>query len=85
MDNDTTDDNAESRRVLGLAVRELRQRAGLLQRELAANMGTVDTYISHLEHGRVDIKWSTLRRLLDTLDASVSNFASAIQKAEHED
>jgi len=85
MDNDAIDINAESRRILGLALRELRHQAGLLQRELAASVGTADTYISHLEHGRVDIKWSTLQRLLRILHASVSDLGNAIDHAERHD
>ncbi len=82
MNEDTID--AENRHVLGLALRELRQQAEVLQRELAASMGTTDTYISHLEHGRVDIKWSTLQRLLRALAASVEDLGKAIDRQSRE-
>lgn len=85
MANDATNAEAENRRVLGLALRDLRQRAGVLQRELAVSIGTVDTYVSHVEHGRVDIKWSTLQRVLHAIGADLRQLADAIDRAEREE
>jgi len=66
--------------ALGAALRELRRRAGITQVELATRANTDDTYISHLEHGRIDIKWSTLQRVLDALDASLKDLIAEIDK-----
>lgn len=65
-----TDDQPELR-ALGLALRELRDRAGLSQSALAAKAGTDHTYVSRVEHGRIDLRWRTLLRLLEALDATV--------------
>ena len=61
-----------SQLALGRALRQLRQQAGLTQRELADRAGADDTYISQVETGRRDIRWSTITRLLNALDASIA-------------
>jgi DNA-binding XRE family transcriptional regulator len=66
--------------ALGRALRQLRQQAGLTQRELADRAGADDTYISQVETGRRDIRWSTVTRLLDALDSSFAELAAEIQK-----
>jgi transcriptional regulator with XRE-family HTH domain len=68
------------KRSVGAALRELRRRAGITQTELAARADTDGTYISHLEHGRIDIKWSTLERLLTALDADLNDLTREINK-----
>ncbi len=46
MDNDTTSQIAASQRALGRALRELRLRADLTQKELGARADASDTYLS---------------------------------------
>lgn len=77
--NDSTDADA-GKLALGAALRELRRRAKVTQAELAAKANTDDTYISHLEHGRIDIKWSTLERVLRALDLSLNDLTAEIKK-----
>jgi transcriptional regulator with XRE-family HTH domain len=64
--------------ALGRALRELRDRAGLSQTGLAARAGTGHTYVSRVEHGRIDLRWRTLVRLLNALDATVSDLGAVM-------
>jgi transcriptional regulator with XRE-family HTH domain len=81
MDDTTT--NAD-RRALGRALRELRDKAGLTQKELAERSGTDDTYVSRVEHGRIDVGWSTLQRLLRALNTTPAELSAKIEK-QHRD
>jgi transcriptional regulator with XRE-family HTH domain len=76
MDDDTT---ISHRHALGRALHEMRNRAGLTQKELAARSGTDDTYISRVEHGRIDVGWTTLLRLLTALDADLGDLAVEVE------
>lgn len=80
MNDQTTDPITEARRALGRALRELRTQAGITQKELAARASADDTYISQVETGHRDIRWSTITRLLIALDASVADLAAAIER-----
>lgn len=82
MDNDIINND---RRTLGQALRILRNRAGISQKETTTRGGIDDTYVSRLEHGLIDIKWSTLLRLLRALDADLRQLADAVDEAEKED
>ncbi len=82
MDDTTAGPITNARRVLGRALRELRTQAGITQKELAARASADDTYISQVETGHRDIRWSTITRLLIALDASVANLAAAIERQE---
>src|SRR5258708_5605123 len=52
-----------------IALVEIRQRAGLYQRELARRAGVAYKTLQRIETGRYDCRWSTLRRLARALDA----------------
>ncbi len=82
MTDQTTDPITDARRVLGRALRELRTQAGVTQKELAARASADDTYISQVETGHRDIRWSTITRLLIALDVSVADLAAAIERQE---
>jgi transcriptional regulator with XRE-family HTH domain len=68
--------------TLGHGLRDLRARSGITQAELAARAGTSNTYVSRLEIGQRDIRWSTVLRLLDALDADLHQLANAIAEVE---
>ncbi|HEY7962464.1 MAG TPA: helix-turn-helix transcriptional regulator [Solirubrobacteraceae bacterium] len=72
------EDDQRELRALGGALRELRDRAGLSQTALAAKAGTDHTYVSRVEHGRIDLRWGTLARLLDALGATVTDLGVMI-------
>jgi len=75
------DDSANAdRQSLGRVLREFREEAGLTQKALAARSKTDDTYISRVEHGRIDIGWSTLLKLLRAADKDLRQLADALEK-----
>lgn len=78
MDPNTTDDP----RVLGQAMRMLRDRAGITQKVLAERAGTSEAYVSNIEGGRRDARWSTLIRLLRALGADLRQLADAVAEVE---
>jgi transcriptional regulator with XRE-family HTH domain len=79
-DDDTTDPILASQRALGAALRELRNRAGLTQKQLGARASADDTYLSQIETGHRDIRWSTLTRLLRALDATLADLAAEVER-----
>jgi transcriptional regulator with XRE-family HTH domain len=80
MASDTTDspDAAADQLALGRALRQLRQRAGVTQLELATRANTDDTYISQVEKGHIGVRWHTTMRLLRALDATLLDLATTI-------
>lgn len=85
MATDPTDAIVRDQRALGRGLRRLRERAGLTQGEMATRAGTSDTYISLLENGHRGVRWSTVTRLLRTLDADLRQLADAIAEAGRQD
>jgi transcriptional regulator with XRE-family HTH domain len=69
---------------LGRALRELRERARITQKDMHAREGLDETYISRVEHGRIDVKWSTLARFLRVLGADLHQLADAIAKSKRQ-
>lgn len=80
MSDDTTDPILASQHALGAALRELRTRAGLTQKELGTRAGADDTYLSQVEGGHRDIRWSTVTRLLRALDATIADLAAEVER-----
>lgn len=81
MDDETTYDD---RRALGLALRELRRRMGITQKEMTEREGLDETYVSRVEHGRIDVKWTTLIRFLRVLRVDLHQLADEISKQRDE-
>lgn len=81
MANDPQDIESELR-ILGRGLRELRQRAGITQRELGAHLNLKHNYISEVEGGRRSVRWITVRRILGVLGADLHQFADAFNEAE---
>ena len=52
---------------LAAALKSARKAQGLVQMELAGKIGTTKSAISRLEHGKGDIRLSTLRKLAAAL------------------
>ena len=64
-----------------MTVRELRERTGLSQAELAAAAGCEQTTISQLELGKVrDPRYSTIAAVARALRVSVDELAAAIER-----
>ena len=52
----------------GFALRELRQEAGLSQRELAERIGSTQSAIARMEKGEAEPRVSTLEKLAEALN-----------------
>jgi transcriptional regulator with XRE-family HTH domain len=72
-------------RVLGRALRELRDRAELTQEELGARAGIGASYLSQLENGHRGVSWHSVTRLLDALGADLHQLADAMAETETQD
>lgn len=59
------------------AIRTLRQRSGLSQRQLALRMGVPRTYVSKIENEKATPTLSSLSRLADALTVSVPDLLNA--------
>ena len=80
LNDETTNQIAGAQRALGRALRELRLRADLTQKELGARAGANDTYLSQIETGQRDIRWSTITRLLHALGATIAELADEVER-----
>ena len=58
--------------LIGEHLKKERISAGLTQQQLAEKIGSKKSFISRIEHGKVDIKLSTLYRLFNGLGRQVS-------------
>jgi transcriptional regulator with XRE-family HTH domain len=65
--------------ALGRAVRSLREARRISQVQLAANSGFMQSWISHVEHGRRNPSWSNVVRLAEGLGVTV---AELVRRAE---
>lgn len=77
-------DPDEDRRIFGQALRQLRNRAGLTQQQLAERAATDNTYISHAEAGRFGVGWDSVMRLLRAVNATPSELAAEIERQERQ-
>ena len=69
---------------VAVAIRNLRQRSGLSQRQLALRMGVPRTYVSKIENEKATPTLSSLSRLAAALDVSVPDLLRACVPA-HQD
>jgi transcriptional regulator with XRE-family HTH domain len=67
---------------LGAALREFRLSRGLSQEELAHRAALHPTWISHLESGRENPSWATVRRLALALDVTLADLAARAEALE---
>jgi transcriptional regulator with XRE-family HTH domain len=74
----------EPQQGLGAALRELRLQQGLSQEELAHRASLHPTWISHLESGRENPAWGTVRRLAVALEIPLSALAERAERLEPE-
>lgn len=74
----------EPQKGLGAALRELRLERGLSQEEVAHRASLHPTWISHLESGRENPAWGTVRRLAAALDVSLGALAERAERLESE-
>lgn len=61
--------------IIGEMLKEARQAAKITQDQLAHKAGTKKSYISRLEHGKIDIQISTLFRIFEEGLGRTINFS----------
>jgi transcriptional regulator with XRE-family HTH domain len=64
----------------GLALREMRRRAGLSQRELAECMGSTQSAIARMERGETEPKLCTLEKLAEALNQDLLVHVRAVEQ-----
>jgi transcriptional regulator with XRE-family HTH domain len=74
----------EPQPALGLALRRIRQRAGITQEELGHSAGIHPTWISRIESGVNNPAWGTVRRLVAGLDVTLLELVALIERIELE-
>lgn len=68
--------------ALGEAIREVRNKRGLTQEELALRAEVHETYISFLESGRRNPTWGVIRKISRALDVPLSELARRAEQFE---
>ncbi len=76
--------NGRSHLQVALAIRTLRHRAGLSQRQLALRMNVPRTYVSKIENDKATPTLSSLERLARALEVAVPDLLNGGQRS-HED
>ncbi len=71
--------------TLGRSLRVLRTRAGLTQAQVAANAGVDGPYLSRVESGERDLRWSTVLKLINAIGADLHDLADAVAEVEKQD
>jgi transcriptional regulator with XRE-family HTH domain len=66
--------------ALGKAVRQLREKAGDTQSDLARRAGVADPTLSLIERGYANPTWATTRDIADALNVSMGDLAKLADK-----
>lgn len=75
----------EPQEALGKAIRQLRKERGLSQEELGYRAEIHPTWISHIESGRNNPAWGSVRRIAAALGLEVSELAARAEELEDQD
>ena len=67
----------EQGRQIGLRLKELRESRHLTSKEVAERAGITPQSLSRIEHGRHDVVFTTLRRILAAMGCSLADLADA--------
>lgn len=70
--------------ALGRAVQAIRAETGISQVQLSEKTGLVQSWISHIEHGRRNPTWGNIVRLADGLGVSVAELAARAEACANE-
>jgi transcriptional regulator with XRE-family HTH domain len=68
--------------AIGQAVREIRRREGLTQEALGFRAGLHPTWISAIETGRRDPRWSTIKQIAEGLGTSEVEIVALSKRLE---
>lgn len=74
----------KSQIALGRAIRQIREREGLTQEELASRAGYNLTWVSRIENEARNTGWVTLKRLADALGVTMVELAATAERVELE-
>lgn len=74
----------EPQPALGRAIRRLRKDRTLSQEELGHQAGIHPTWISHIESGRANPAWGTVRRIVGVLEVPLSELVLLAEKLDKE-
>ena len=66
--------------ALGEAIRQLRQKRGITQEDLAHKSGITTGTLSLIERGHANPTWATVQEIATALDAPVSRLASLAER-----
>ncbi len=66
----------EEARLIGRRIRELRESRGLTSKEVAERAGVTPQSLSRIEHGRHNVVFTTLRRILAAMGYSLKDLAT---------
>lgn len=67
---------------LGRAIKEIRHERGLSQEELGHRAEIHPTWISHIESGRNNPAWGSVRRIAAALDIRLSDLVVRVEDLE---
>jgi transcriptional regulator with XRE-family HTH domain len=67
---------------LGKAIKQLRTERGLSQEEVGLRAEIHPTWISHIESGRNNPAWGSVRRIAAALDVKLSDLAALAEELE---
>lgn len=77
-------DLSRSRAALGQALRQIREREGLTQEEVAHRADYHLTWVSRVEAGSQNTGWVTVKRLAAALDVTMVEVAALVERIELE-
>lgn len=72
----------EPQAALGKAIKQLRKEQGLSQEELGHRAEIHPTWISHIESGRNNPAWGSVRRIAAALNLELSELAARAEELE---
>jgi transcriptional regulator with XRE-family HTH domain len=73
---------SEPQAGLGRAIRQLRTARGMSQEQLGLRSEIHPTWISHLESGRNNPAWGSVRRIAAALDVSLAELAALAEELQ---
>lgn len=72
--------NAAEYEALGRALRTLRRKAGLTQRQAAERIGIRSQFVSEVERGRRGMRWHTLTATVRAYGATLADLAREYER-----
>lgn len=76
----TVSDPSNEQRDLAAAILYVRRREGMTQEEVAHRAGVHPTWVSRVESGRFDPRWSTVRRIAEAMGVTMTELVSIAER-----